>query len=519
MSESVAARYEVTTTRKDKERLCFVIPPSVFLLDERVFMTLGILRVAAVVKESGYPLDMLDLSGIQNYVDVMRDYLNGHDTTTFCLTATTPQMPAVCALADVIREQRPSARLILGGPHVTLVNAAYKQELKNEKPQRAHHAFANLTNSFDTLVAGDGEEAIFEALRPDAPQLVDADIPTSQLFLTNRRLAELPIPARDLVDVDSYRYYIEGERALSRIAQLGCPFSCGFCGGRKSPSLRRIRMRSHESVLAEIHQLYTDYRVKAFMLYDDELNVNRGMVELMNGLSDLQERLGVEFQLRGFIKSELFNDEQAEAMHRAGFRWILTGFESGSPRILRNINKKASREDNTRCVEIARRHGLKVKALMSIGHPGESPETVADTRDWLLEVKPDDFDVTIITTYPGTPYYDDAEPHAELPNVWTYTFQGDRLHAYEVDYTQVADYYKGDPDGGYRAYVFTDFLSSEDLVRLRDEVEANVRATLNIPFNASRPAQQYEHSMGQLHLPTNILRTSALEELITDSRI
>ena len=511
MSELAAASY-APPMREKKGRLCFVIPPSVFLLDERVFMTLGILRVAAVVEEKNYSLDMLDLSGIQNYVDVVRDYLNGHDTTTFCLTATTPQMPAVCAIANLIRQQRPHARLILGGPHVTLVNAAYKEEVKNGKPKRAHHAFATLVNSFDTLVAGDGEEAIFEALQPDAPQLVDADSPKSQLFLTSNRLSELPMPARHLVNVDSYRYYIEGERALSLIAQLGCPFSCGFCGGRKSPSLRRIRMRSHENVLAEIHQLYTDYGVKAFMLYDDELNVNRGMVELMNGLCDLQDRLGVEFRLRGFIKSELFNDEQAEAMHRAGFRWILTGFESGSPRILRNINKKASREDNTRCVEIARRHGLKVKALMSIGHPGESDETVVNTHDWLLEVKPDDFDLTIITTYPGTPYYDDAVPHVELPNVWTYTFQGDRLHSYEVDYTQVADYYKGDPDGGYRAYVFTDFLSSEDLVHLRDQVEAEVRDKLGIPFNPSRPAQQYEHSMGQQHLPTNILRTSAPRE-------
>lgn len=509
MSEIAAASCEATALLTNKEHLCFVIPPSIFLLDERVFMTLGILRVAAVVEESGYSVDLLDLSGVQNYVDVVVDYLNGHNTTTFCLTATTPQMPAVSAIANVIRQQRPWSRLILGGPHVTLVNAAYKQELKNAKPKRAHHAYAKLVSLFDTLVAGDGEEAIFEALQPEAPQLVDADRPESRLFLTNQRLGELPMPARHLVDVDSYRYYIDGERALSIIAQLGCPFSCGFCGGRKSPSLRRIRMRSHENVLAEIHQLYKDYGVKAFMLYDDELNVNRGMVQLMHGLCDLQDRLGVEFRLRGFIKSELFNDEQAEAMHRAGFRWILTGFESGSPRILRNINKKASRDDNTRCVEIARRHELKVKALMSIGHPGESAETVADTRDWLLEVKPDDFDVTIITTYPGTPYYDDAEPHAELPNVWTYTFEGDRLHAYEVDYTEVADYYKGDPDGGYRAYVFTDFLSSDNLVHLRHGVESEVRTKLDIPFNPSRPAQQYEHSMGQYHLPANILRTSA----------
>ena len=51
---------------------------------------------------------------------------------------------------------------------------------------------------------------------------------------------------------------------------------------------------------------------------------------------------------------------------------ILIGFESGSPRILRNINKKATVDDNTRAVEAAHRAGLKVKALMSIGHPGES---------------------------------------------------------------------------------------------------------------------------------------------------
>jgi radical SAM superfamily enzyme YgiQ (UPF0313 family) len=497
------------SAQSGRQRVCFVIPPSIFLLDERVFMTLGILRVAAVVEQAGYPVDLLDLSGIQNYVEVIRKYLRKHDTRLFCLTATTPQMPAVGAIVAVLRQECPEARLVLGGPHVTLVNAAYRLELKNNKKYRAHHAFEGLSQMFDTLVAGDGEDAIFEVLKPNPPRLVDADQPASHLFLTNQRLADLPMPARHLVDVESYRYYIEGERALSLIAQLGCPFACGFCGGRKSPSLRRIRMRSHQSVIAEVEHLYLTYGVKGFMLYDDELNVNRGMIELMNGLRDLQHRLGVEFRLRGFIKAELFNDEQAEAMHQAGFRWILTGFESGSPRILSNINKKASRDDNTRCVEIARRHDHKVKALMSIGHPGESEETANQTHDWLVEIKPDDFDVTIITTYPGTPYYDDAEPHPTLPNVWTYTFNGDCLHAYELDYTRVADYYKGDPDGGYKAYVFTDYLTSEDLVRVRDSIENSVRKSLDIPFNPSRPAVQYEHSMGQRDLPSSVLRSSS----------
>src|SRR3989337_565823 len=105
---------------------------------------------------------------------------------------------------------------------------------------------------------------------------------------------------------------------------------------------------------------------------------------------------------------------------------------------------------------------------MSIGHPGESEATANDTRDWLLEMKPDDFDLTIITTYPGTPYYDHAIENRDLPgNTWPYTYPktGDRLHSHEVDFTEIADYYKGDPDGGYHSYVFTDHLGAEDLVR------------------------------------------------------
>ena len=191
------------------------------------------------------------------------------------------------------------------------------------------------------------------------------------------------------MDVESYHYAIDGERALSLIAQLGCPFECGFCGGRSSPFLRRVRTRSIENIVGEMKLMHQTYGVKGFMMYDDELNVNKQMIALMRAIADAQENLGVDFKLRGFIKSELFTEEQAEVMFKAGFRQILIGFESGSPRILENINKKATRDDNTRCVEIAHKHGLKVKALMSIGHPGESVETVEETYKWLLEVKPE----------------------------------------------------------------------------------------------------------------------------------
>jgi len=428
--------------------------------------------------------------------------------TCYGLTATTPQMPAATKIYRTIRALNPTAQIILGGPHVTLIHAAYRYEQKREVSGRAATAYRLLEEMFDVLVVGDGELAVFEALRDTPPKLVDADDPKSELFLNNKTLTELPFPARHLVDVDTYHYSIDGVRALSMIAQLGCPFGCGFCGGRMSPFLRRVRMRTSENIVQEMVHLYKTYSVTGFMLYDDELNVSPKIVELMNLIAKTQHDLGVEFRLRGFIKAELFTDQQAEAMYKAGFRWILIGFESGHERILTNIQKKAAKADNTRAMEIAKRHNLKVKALMSVGHPGESEETIKATRDWLLAVKPDDFDATVITTYPGTPYFDEAME--TKPGVWTYTYAktGDRLHSLEVDYREVAEYYKGIP-GEYTSYVYTDYLSSDELVKWRDWLEADVRAKLGIPYNSAAPVVRYEHSMGQGRIPSNILKSTS----------
>jgi len=491
------------------QRICLIIPPSLFLLDERVFMSLGILKVAAVLEQEGVAVELLDLSGVTNFEEALAAHLEQSQAECFGLTATTPQMPAATKIHATIRRLRPSARTILGGPHVTLVYAAAKHERKRSVLGRASRAVKQLIAMFDVLVTGDGEMAIFEALQSAPARIVDGDDPKSTFFLSNTSLEELPFPARHLVDVSTYHYGIDGTPALSMIAQLGCPFGCGFCGGRMSPFLRRVRTRSSENIVQEMVHLYRTYGVKGFMLYDDELNVNPKITSLMSLIANTQQRLGVEFRLRGFIKAELFTDEQAAAMYEAGFRWILVGFESGHPRILQNIQKKASREDNTRCMEIARRHNLKVKALMSLGHPGESNDTIQATRDWLVDVRPDDFDATVITTYPGTPYFDEAVETSA--GIWTYTCEksGDRLHSVEVDYRQVAEYYKGAP-GNYTAFVYTDDLTSEQLVSSRDWLESDVRQTLSIPFNSANPGLRYEHSMGQSTLPSTILRTSPL---------
>src|SRR5580704_11005413 len=183
-----------------------ITPPSIFLLDERVFMSLGILKVAAVLEAAGRRVEHLDLTGVQNFVEVAELYLKESAATTVGLTTTTPQLPATTKIVEAIRRVRPDVRVIAGGPHITLVAAAVKLEKKAGRVGRAHAAAAKLESLFDVLVAGDGELAIFDAIGDAPPKLVDGDDNRGELFMDNATYEESPPPARHLGDPLSYNY-------------------------------------------------------------------------------------------------------------------------------------------------------------------------------------------------------------------------------------------------------------------------------------------------------------------------
>ena len=143
---------------------------------------------------------------------------------------------------------------------------------------------------------------------------------------------------------------------------------------------------------------------------------------------------------------------------------------------------------------------------MSLGHPGESYETAVMLQDWLLWAKPDDFDVTIVTVYPGTPLWEqreEAEDHGQ--KAWRYVKRSQRLeedgatlYFDDVDYSEEFTSYKGKP-GEYVSHVWTPDLSKEDLVTLRDEIEDEARKALGIPYPVrhSGDSVAFDHSMGQ----------------------
>lgn len=460
-------------------KIKLINPPSPFLLDDRVFPPLGILQIAAVLEEAGHTVQVADLGGVADYKQAMAEECSG-GWDLYGLTATTPQFPMSVDILNVIRMFDPGKRVLIGGPHATVLPESCTQ--------------------FDCIIRGDGEEAVLDAIQASAPRVLD--------YATNTVKGELNWhwPARHLIDMDSYQYKLGGRRGTSMMLSQGCPYNCSFCCGRTIAYYRRARARNVDDVVKEMAFLSDQYGVGSVMAFDDEVNIlNEPLMEFCQKIAPL----GMKF--RGFVKANLFTDQQAEAMAKAGFVDVCTGVESGDDRVLGVINKQTTRVINKNFVDLARKHGIRSKAFCSLGHPGENVESANNLQSWIIEARPDDFDVTVITVYPGTPLWEQrqyVETSTDGHRICKYvkeskrpTENGATLFFEELDYAKEFAFYKGRPKE-YISHVWTPELSKTDLVALRDSVEDAARQALNIPYPKRYSGdhldgqQNFEHSMG-----------------------
>lgn len=140
------------------------------------------------------------------------------------------------------------------------------------------------------------------------------------------------------------------------------------------------------------------------------MNLNQ---QRMLGICERLRRLE-DIVWRGFVVTAKWNREIAEACKESGCYEIASGIESGSPTVLRNIRKPATVEINTRFVRVAKQAGLRVKAFLIVGLPGESWSTIKETDAWLDGLRregcaPDDVDISILQIYPGAPLYQNQQ--------------------------------------------------------------------------------------------------------------
>jgi p-methyltransferase len=98
------------------------------------------------------------------------------------------------------------------------------------------------------------------------------------------------------------------------------------------------------------------------------------------------------------------SDEEAIAlMAESGCKGVFLGIESGSPTILKNMNKSATIEKYAKGIEWLRQYGIMTFGSFIVGFPGETDETVQETVDFIRETKPDYYRAQMWYCEPGTP--------------------------------------------------------------------------------------------------------------------
>jgi radical SAM superfamily enzyme YgiQ (UPF0313 family) len=211
-------------------------------------------------------------------------------------------------------------------------------------------------------------------------------------------------------------------------------------------------MRSPRSVFEEAVLLKEKYGYGALMFFDDTMTVNR---KRMAEICGLLKNLGIIY--RCFVRSDTVDRDILERMRSSGCVEVGVGLESGSQRILDTVNKGETVGKNLEAVRLCHSLGMRVKGFLIIGLPGENMESVQETIDFLKSADLDDVDISIYKPYPGSFIYKNRK-------AFDIDFADDYEHAW----------YKGKPHH-YVNTVSTKALSSEDILRLRDEIEARFK--------------------------------------------
>ena len=348
-------------------------PPHPHSIEDRLDPPLGLLYIAANLEKAGYNVRVNDLSGIPE-----KDWKIGHaDIYGTTIYATTIKISE--KIARICKEQNPSAKIVAGGAHPT------------EMPE-------GVSPIFEVVGIGEGEEIMVD---------IANDYPNNKRFYQKeleRDLDKYPNPAYHLVDLESYKRTLNGKPALTILTSRGCPYRCSFCG--LPDHHKKMKTRSPEKVEEEIRFLKKEYGMDKFVFQDDTFTVNRRRLYHM---LDLFEPLNIGFRAHG--RSGLDTYETYVKLKKAGCETVAWGIESGSQKMLDLMNKDTTVEKNLQVIEWAKKAGLISRAFFVLGHPGETKETIEETKAFIERADPDQFFVSNFVPYPGTDVWNNPEKY------------------------------------------------------------------------------------------------------------
>lgn len=345
----------------------------------------GLLTIAAQAKRAGHEVKVINLSSFR-WSDVL-EVVRRLDADLYGMSCWTANRRGVGFVARALRELHPKSAIVVGGPHASPL----------AEEMLAHHP------AIDAVTTGESELTFLEIA-----ERVAEGVPLSGLagaWVRGPRGPEEGPPRGNTGDLDDFVSPHAFFDTHIFMTSRGCPWACTFCGA-ESQWGRGFRANSVPYVLDALETAVARLPVKMLMIKDDTFTTQRKrVIELCRGI---RER-GIRFAWSCDTRVDLLGDELLYEMRMAGCERLSLGVESGSPEIIRQVDKKITVDDILASTELAKKYGIKVRYYMMLGNRGETEETFRQTLAFLDEAKPHEYIFSCLSIYPGTRDFADAE--------------------------------------------------------------------------------------------------------------
>ena len=318
------------------------------------YFPLGLGYIAAVLREGGHEAHLLDPEAegltreelLARILEIQPDLVG--------ISCATPAFKSARAIADMVKKNTP-ALVVVGGVHVS------------SHPKEILESCAE----FDVVVFGEGEITSLEicqrykAGHPESLEniaglvyRVQGEVKQNPPRLKIADLDSLPLPARDLVNLDNYRLqplFDHGVKSATMITSRGCPSHCTYCASFLTMG-KKFRAHSPEYTIREIKHLVEKYGVKHIYFVDDTFTMDRQRVFRICELLD-KEKIKIKWTFFGRV--DTVDEELLRVMREHGADQIIFGIESGDLQVLKNIRKEVTLEQCRQALSISNKLGYR----------------------------------------------------------------------------------------------------------------------------------------------------------------
>lgn len=248
------------------------------------------------------------------------------------------------------------------------------------------------TNNTIDVVTGDGELITLDIVLNQLKEKPFFEEENKRFFLVDKKsqyevkdISNVPLDRTFFLNepVKHPLGFIEANIVTSR----GCIYNCAFCAAAKSLNNDySIREKSEASIIQELCEIQKKYpSVNSIRVLDDLfLKTNKTVEKAINVFSNF------DFHWRSMAHVMTFNNVEAHIMRllkNSGCHELFVGIESGSPKILGEINKTKSVTTILLNLTKVFAAGINMKGYFIYGFPGETKEDMEMTFQLASELK------------------------------------------------------------------------------------------------------------------------------------